>query len=168
LGDYHVQGGVYEVNNVTIEDMNATYHIFESGTGRYIAHAFAHYGTATLTNCVMTGATTIHEGYTPYDAGFPNKTKTVIDGGKYGSIYLWAQAHVKIVDATVDVIDSGAITAGNLGKLTIGAGAKIGTINLIRIDNYTPALVIEDGAEIGEITFDGKSYTVEEWLARQA
>jgi hypothetical protein len=110
----------------------------------------------------------VHEGYTPYDAGFVNGTKTVINGGKYGSIYLWTQAHVKIVDAEVDVIDSGAITASNLGKLTIGAGAKVGTINLIKVGSYTPALVIEDGAEIGEITFDGKSYTVEEWLARQS
>ena len=166
LGDYRVQGGVYEVNNVTVENMNATYHIFESGTGMYIAHAFAHYGTATLTNCVMTGATTIHEGYIPYDAGFPNKTKTVIDGGKYGSIYLWAQAHVKITNAEVDVIDSSAITSGNLGKLTIGAGTKVGTINLIKIGKYKPSLIIEEGAEVGEITFDGVSYTVEEWKAR--
>lgn len=166
LGDYHVQGGVYEVNNVTIENLNATYHIYESGTRRYIAHAFAHYGTATLTNCVMIGATTIHEGYTPYDAGFPNRTRTVIDGGKYGSIYLWAQAHVKITNAEVDVIDSSAISASNLGKLTIGAGAKVGTINLIKIGNYKPSLIIEEGAEIGEITFDGVSYTVEEWKAR--
>jgi hypothetical protein len=114
----------------------------------------------------MTGATTIHKGYTPYDAGFPNRTRTVIDGGKYGSIYLWAQANVKITNAEVDVIDSSAISASNLGKLTIGAGAKIGTINLIKIGKHVPALIIEEGAEIGEITFDGVSYTVEEWKAR--
>lgn len=169
VGNYGMKCGTVEVNNVIIENLEATYHIPEKGNKRNIAIAFSHTGAnATLTDCIMTGTTSVHEGYTPYDAGFVNGTKTVINGGKYGSIYLWAQAHVKIVDAEIDVIDSGAITAGNLGKLTIGAGAKIGTINLIRIDNYTPALVIEEGAEIGEITFDGKSYTVEEWLARQA
>jgi hypothetical protein len=70
-----------------------------------------------------------------------------------------------VVDAGtyIDIIDCDAITYNNLGKLTIKAGAKVGTINLTPKGSYKPALVIEDGAEIGEIIYKGVSYTVEEW-----
>jgi hypothetical protein len=74
---------------------------------------------------------------------------------------------VTINDAEIDVIDSYAIKASKLGSLTIGAGAKIGVINLYdHSAKYTSALlVIEEGAEIGEINYRGVTYTLEEWLA---
>jgi len=155
--------GNYTITNMVIEDLVATLAINNGGNN--IAAAFSHYGTATMTNCVMTGTTTEKTGFKPYDAAFVNGTKTTIVGGKYGVVYLANQAHVTITNSQVDVIDSCAITTKNLGKLTIGAGAKVGTINL-NPGKYTPALVIEDGAEVGAIVYQGVTYTVAEWQAR--
>jgi len=165
VGHHGQGGGNYTINSLVVENLVATLNI--NNCGNNIAAAFSHYGTATMTDCVMTGTTTLKDGYKPYDAAFVNGTKTTIDGGKYGTIYLANQAHVTITDAEIGVIDSCAITTRNLGKLTIGAGAKIGTINLLDAGKYdTDTLTIEDGAQVGEIIYKGVTYTQAEWLAR--
>ena len=158
-----VNRGTYTVENATIKDMEATLGVV-NGTDK-VAAAFAHYGTATLNNCVMTGTTTAKSGYTAYDAGFVNGTKTFINGGEYGSMYIWNQAHVTIKEAKVGTIVSSAITTSNLGKLTISAGTTVDTIKLVP-GKYTPAIVIEDGATVGKIIYKGVTYTQAEWLAR--
>ncbi len=164
VGHYGQGGGNYTINKLVVENLNATLNVNNGGNN--IAAAFSHYGNATMTDCVMTGTTTVKEGFKAYDAAFVNGTKTQIIGGKYGSVYLAHQAHVTISgDAEIDTIDSCAITTRNLGKLTISAGAKIGTINLIP-GSYTPALVIEDGAEVGAINYNGVTYSIAEWNAR--
>ena len=163
VGHYGQGGGNYTIDKLVVENLVATLAVNNGGNN--IAAAFSHYGNATMTNCVMTGTATIKDGFKPYDAAFVNGTKTTIDGGEYGTIYLAHQAHVTITNAEVGVIDSCAITTRNLGKLTIGAGAKIGTINLTP-GSYTPALVIEDGAEVGAIVYNGVTYTVAEWNGR--
>ena len=164
VGHYGVStGGNYAITNLTVKDLVATLAVNNGGNN--IAAAFSHYGNATLTNCVMTGTTTEKEGFKPYDAAFVNGTKTTINGGKYGKVYLAHQAHVTITGAEIAEIDSCAITTRNLGKLTIGAGAKIGTIYLTP-GSYTPSIVIEEGAEIGAIVYNGVTYTMTEWLAR--
>jgi hypothetical protein len=104
----------------------------------------------------MTGTTSLHDGYKPYDAAFVNKTQTTIYGGQYGTIYLSAQAMVTVEDgAVIDVIDSCAITSTSYGKLTIGEGAKVGTINLTPTGAYKPAIAIKAGAEVGTIVYEG-------------
>ena len=163
VGHYGQGGGDYTINKLVVENLVATLAINNGGNN--IAAAFSHYGNATMTDCVMTGTTTLKDGFKPYDAAFVNGTKTIINGGEYGTIYLAHQAHVTITNAEIDVIDSCAIATRNLGKLTIGAGAKIGTINLTP-GSYKPALVIEDGAEVGAIVYNGVTYTAAEWNAR--
>lgn len=158
-------GGTYVVTNVTITDLNCTFHVNNGGND--IAPAFSHYGTATLKDCVMTGSTTEKVGYKPYDAAFVNGTKTFIQGGKYGYIYMSHQAHVTLEEgADVDSIDCYSIISGGkaLGKLTVKAGAKVGTIYVLP-GGYKPSVVIEEGAEVGEIIYNGVSYTAEEWIA---
>lgn len=185
-GTYTEGGGTYTVKNVIIKNLIATLHI--NNGGNPIAPAFSHYGKATLKDCVMTGTTTKKVGYTPYDAGFVNGTTTFIEGGRYGNIYMSHQAHVTLTDVEVDTIDTYAIISGSkaLGKLTVGAGANVQTIN-VRPGGYKPSIaikagakvgqiiydgnnessiVIEEGAEVGEIIFNGVSYTLEEWRAR--
>ena len=162
-GGSYINKGTYTIENVTIKDMQATLGVV-NGTDK-VAAAFAHYGTATLNNCVMTGTTTAKSGYTAYDAGFVNGTKTFINGGEYGSMYIWSQAHVTIKDAKVGTIVSSAITTSNLGKLTISAGTTVDTIKLVP-GKYTPAIDIEDGATVGQIIYKGVTYTQAEWLAR--
>ena len=157
--------GNYTINKLVIEDLIATLSITNGGNN--IAAAFSHYGNATMTDCVMTGTTTLKDGYKPYDAAFVNGTKTNIVGGKYGNVYLANQAHVTVGNgAVIDTIDSYAITTKNLGKLVIGAGAKVGTINLYDTGKYKATLTIENGAEVGAIVYNGVTYTQAEWMAR--
>ena len=164
VGHYGVSTkGDYIITSLTVKDLVATLAVNNGGNN--IAAAFSHYGNATMTDCVMTGTSTEKEGFKPYDAAFVNGTTTNIVGGKYGVIYLAHQAHVTITGAEIETIDSCAITAKNLGKLTIGAGAKIGTINLTP-GSYNPSIVIEEGAEVGAIVYNGVTYTVAEWNAR--
>jgi hypothetical protein len=188
IGDYSQGGGTYIAKNLTIENLIATYHVWNKPDA--VAPAFCQYGTATLKDCVMTGTTTKKEGFTPYDAGFPNRSTTFIEGGRYGNVYVWNQAHVTVNDAVIDNIDSCAInymSGGRpLGKLTLGDGAKVGTLRLtpggyrpsvliqagaevdllIYNGDKDPTIVIEEGATIGEIIYKNQSYTLEEWRAR--
>ncbi len=164
VGHYGVGGGNYTVNNLTVKDFTSTLAVND---GQYkVSAAFAHYGNATLNDCVITGTKTVDASATAYDAGFVNKTNTIINGGEFGSMYVWGQAHVTINDAKVGTIDSGAITTRNYGMLTIGAGAEVDTINIVCADKYTPALTIETGAKVGKIVYKGVTYTQAEWLAR--
>ena len=189
IGHHKEGGGTYVVNNLSVKNVNATLCIYNVDDP--VAAAFTSYGKATLTDCVMTGTITNREGFTAYDAGFVNGTKTCIKGGEYGSIYVWHQAHVTINNAQIDHIRSAAITTSNLGKLTVGAGADIGTICLAP-DTYAPSLVvknaavvdiidlteivkpnkvnitIEDGATVGAFVDNGVEYaTLDAWKAAQ-
>ena len=184
-GETGIRGkGNYTVNNLVIKDLEATLVVNNSGFN--VAGAFAHYGTATLNNCVMTGTTCAVEGYEPYDATFVNSTKTTINGGEYGKVFLSSHAQVTINDAEVDTIDSNAHNAAKVGRLIIEEGSTVGTINLIP-GIYTPVLtvkagatvdtityngsdltkfVIEDGASVDSIIYNGETYTLEQWRKR--
>ena len=183
-GDHIDGGGTYTIENITIDNLISTLHIPNGDA--FIAPAFCHYGKATMKNCVMIGTTTKKVGYTPYDAAFVNGTKTFIEGGRYGSIYMSHQSHLTLNDVEVDNIDTYAIKNGNLGKLTVSTGAKVHTINMLQ-GGYKPSLVveagaeigqiiyngsraseiiIEDGAIIGEIILNGESLTLEQWFAK--
>lgn len=156
VGDYHHTGGTYLVEDLIIEDLSATYHV--KNEADYVAPAFGAYGTTTLRNCIMTGTTTKHTGYRPYDAGFPHDTTNFIEGGKYGSIYLWHRAYVTITGAKVDIIDSAAISYSTKlsGRLTIGDGAEVGTINLTP-GSFKPNALIQAGAKVGKLVYTGEN-----------
>lgn len=159
-------GGNYTINNLVIENLVGSF--YSTNGGNKIVSAFAHYGNAVLTDCVMTGITTQHTGYKPYDAVFVNGTTTKIIGGKYGVVYVAHQGGV-IIDggAVIDIIDDYAIKAGP-GNLTIKKDVKIGTINLYDYSaSYLAYKVfkIEAGAQVGAIVYNGQTYTVEQWLA---
>ena len=156
--------GTYTINKLNVNGLVATLAVNNGGNN--IAAAFSHYGNATMTDCVMTGTTTLKEGFKPYDAAFVNGTTTSVVGGEYGYVYLANQAKVTITGAKISAIDSYAISTRNLGKLVIGAGAEIGTIYLYDTGNYPATLTIEEGAQVGSIVYKGVTYTVAEWLAR--
>lgn len=164
FGHHGQAKGVYSAKNLTITDMTATLCVNEGGNN--ISAAFSQYGTATLTDCVMTGTVSAKSDYTAYDAAFSNGTSTTIEAGEFGKIYLAAQAHVTINEAEVDTITSCAITTNNLGMLTIGAGTHVGTINLTPTGTYQPALTIENGAKVDAIIYKGVTYTQDAWINR--
>ena len=163
IGHYGMGGGTYIAENITIRNLTTTLAVIDGANK--VTTAFAHYGTAELNDCVMTGTISGKDGYKAYDAGFVNGTTTTINGGEYGSMYIWSQAHVTIKNAKVGTIDTTAITTNNLGMLTIGSGTIVDTINVIPAGTYKPALTIEDGATVGKIIYKGNTYTVEQWKA---
>lgn len=153
-----------EANNFNVLDVNVFNGVKNNKDKMSIA-VYA-YGTTTLNDCVMMGTTSEAEGYEVYDIGFVNRSTGTVNGGKYGSMYIWSQAHVTINDAEVDRIVCSTITTRNLGMLTIGEGTHVGTIDLTTggYTQYKPALTIEEGAIVDEIIYRGVSYTQEEWL----
>ena len=85
------------VDNVSTIGLNVTNGI-KNGTDK-ISIGVAGYGNLTLNNCTMVGTTTTADGYIVHDAGFTNGSKVTINGGQYGSLYVWSQSHVTIYDA---------------------------------------------------------------------
>lgn len=83
--DEKTKASIYTVENLVVEDMTAT--LCVNNGGENIGAAFAHYGTATLKDCVMNGTVAAKEGDTAYDASFVNGTDTTIDGGEYGRVW---------------------------------------------------------------------------------
>lgn len=152
-----------ELNNVTIRDLEVTNGVYNHKDT--ISNGVYAYGNTVLNNCTMQGTTSVAEGFNVYDIGFVNKSVSTINGGTYGSIYVWSQAHLTINNATVDTIDCATITTRNLGMLTIGAGTHVGTINLTTAgySQYKPALTIQEGAIVDEIIYNGTTYTQYEW-----
>lgn len=166
LGHYGVGGGDYVADNLKIQNLASTLAI--GNNGNTLAPAFSQYGNATLNNCVMTGATAADASATAYDAAFINSTVTNINGGEYGKIYVYEHAKVTIKDAKVDLIESYAMVKNGWGQLVIGEGAVVDTINLNKTSGiYDATLTIEPGATVGQINYDGVTYTQAEWMALQ-
>ena len=166
VGDYFQGGGSYTVNNVTVKDLVST--LANGDKGFTLACGFAHYGNATLNDCVMTGTTNMIDGAMPVDLGCVNGTTTVINRGEYGTIYCWSNAIVTIDGAEVDTLYvspiNGSVTvkAGTaIEKLVVDYGTSAGNVTQARLQK----LVIEEGATVNEIVYAGNSYTVETWNA---
>ena len=171
-----------ELNNVNITNVKV---VSLSGG---IAPAAVVYGKATLNNVNIYGTTRSELENSPSDPYWPiydlaavNSSNTTINGGKIGSIYLWAKAVMTISNAEVDVIDT-LTTTGHLEiangttvnrinmngnntykpDVTIKAGATVKTLDLTKVTNITD-IVIEDGATVETIiTADGEM-TLSAW-----
>ena len=164
VGDYFQGGGSYTVNNVTVKDLVST--LATGDKGFTLACGFAHYGNATLNDCVMTGTTNMIDGAMPVDLGCVNGTTTVINRGEYGTIYCWSHAVVTIDGAEVDTLyvspikGSVTVKAGTaIEKLVVDYGTSAGNVTQARLQK----VVIEDGAIVNEIVYAGNTYTVETW-----
>ena len=173
-----------ELNNVNITNVKV---VSLSGG---IAPAAVVYGKATLNNVNIYGTTRSELENSPSDPYWPiydlaavNSSNTTINGGKIGSIYLWAKAVMKISNAEVDVIDT-LTTTGHLEiangttvnrinmngnnsynpDVTIKAGATVKTLDLTKVTNLTD-IVIEDGATVETILTSGGEMTLDAWKA---
>lgn len=160
VGDHDVKpSGNYTVNNLVIEDMCTTHTVKD---GIYVAHAFGAYGTTTLNNCIMKGTTVMDATANAYDIGCPNNSSTTINGGEYGKLYGWSWSNVTIYGAKVGTIDSRAWQGA--GTMVIGAGTTVDIINVYPVNKKTSHLVIEPGASVGIINYNGTTYTMDEWI----
>lgn len=153
-----------ELKNVTLENIK-TFGSYANKEKNVSCAAWV-YGTAVLNDCTMKGTTS---GNTDTniccDVGFVNKSNATVSGGSFDSIYIYEQAHVTIENARVGKIVTGAITAYDLGCLTIKSGTTVDAIEINCSDSFTPALVIEDGATVSSIIYKGTTYTQAAWLA---
>lgn len=164
MGDYSIGGGDYVANNLVVKDLVST--LANGDKGFTLACGFAHYGNATLNDCVMTGTTAMIDGAMAVDAGFVNGTTTTVNGGKYGTIYCWSHANVTIDDAEIDTIyvspikGNVTIKAGTvIDKLVVDYGTSAGNVTKARLEK----LVIEEGTTINEIVYVGNTYTIDTW-----
>lgn len=125
----------------------------------------------------------------PVDIGVRNESDAVVNGGTYDTFFAWTHAVVDIHGADIGTLYCGTcdstdhswmtIHSGTTidsiicceprcpyGRLeysttmTIKAGAKIGSIQLVSTD--VEFLIIESGAQVGKITCEGVEYTYEE------
>jgi hypothetical protein len=160
VGDHGVKpSGNYTVNNLVIENMCTTHTVND---GIRVAHAFGAYGTTTLNNCIMKGTTVMDATANVYDIGCPNNSSTIINGGEYGKLYGWTSSNVTIYGAKIGTIDSRAWQGA--GTMDIGAGTTADIINVYPVNKKTSHLVIEPGASVGIINYNGTTYTMDEWI----
>ena len=153
-----------------------------------IAPAAVIYGNATLNNVNIYGTTrselenSASDPYWPiYDLAAVNSTNTTINGGKIGSIYLWAKAVMTINNAEIDLIDTltttGHLEIGNgttvkrinmngtnayKPDVTIKSGAKVEVLDLTKVTNLTD-IIVEDGATVNTILTTDGEMTLVEW-----
>lgn len=164
LGMYGETAGTYTANNLVVEDVVST--LANGDKGFLLGCGFAHYGTATLNNCKMTGTTSMVDGVIPVDAGFVNDTTTTINDGEYGTIYCWSRAIVTINDAEVDYIYA---APNSKGKLTIAEGTHVGTLNIARGTMKETSLKIKNiviNGTVDNVIYEGATYTWDEWIAK--
>ena len=165
IGHYGMGGGEYVAKNVKIENLEST--LANGDKGFVLGCGFAHYGNAVLNDCVMTG-TTAKDGVMPVDLGCVNSTTTTINGGEYGTVYCWSHAIVTVNGAEIDTLQAAPIK----GTVTIKAGSHVETIKVDygNLSTYATAanlakIVVEDGATVGAIVYNGTTYTVADWNA---
>jgi hypothetical protein len=144
--------------------------------------------TGTTTVCTHDNKGVPHD-YIPCDLGIRNESDAVINGGYYGTIFAWTHAVVEIYDAMVDKLYCGTCDSTKHSWMTIGAGtyiekvicceprkpygtkeysttmtikagAKVGSIELVSTD--VEFLIIEEGAIVNAIYHQGTRYTYEE------
>lgn len=131
-----------EFNNVNIVGVDVV------SLSSNIAPAAVVYGKAVLNNTNIYGtklsALDTYPRWAVYDFAAVNSSNTTINGGKYGSMYLWAKAVMTINNAEVDVIDN-LITTGHL---EIGDGSIVNRINMNGTNAYKPDVTVKAGATV--------------------
>lgn len=166
VGHYGMGGGNYTLNNVKIENLAST--LANGDKGFTLGCAFMSFGNATLNDCVMTGTTAVQDGVMPVDLGCGQDLVTNINRGEYGTIYCWSKSTVTINGAEVNTI----YTAPSSGSLTIKAGTHVSTINVdygtvtgLATNEHLAKIIIEDGAQVDAIVFNGETYSQADWVA---
>lgn len=153
------------LNNVTCTDLVVSNTIKDHDN--YVSVGTCMYGQSTLNNCRMTGTTTVatvhfdgtpHD-YTPVDLGIPNASDAVINGGEYGSMYLWTHAVVTLNDVKVGRIICSCCNSTNHSNLTLGAGSTVDRIDASQPAKYGSRLIIEEGATVGELNLVNASFS---------
>lgn len=153
------------LNNVTCTDLVVSNTIKDHDV--FVSVGTCMYGNSVLNNCRMTGTTTVatvhfdgtpHD-YTPVDLGVPNECDAVINGGEYGSMYLWTHAVLTINNAKVGRIICSCCNSTKHSNLTVAAGTTVDVIDCTQPARYGSRLIIEKGATVGELNLVNASFS---------
>jgi hypothetical protein len=117
------------------------------------------YGNTTLTDCEIYG-TKSSSGASVFDVVASNGVFTAYDS-KIGSIFMDEETTMVDIrgDSKVDYIES----VGNADERYIFIRAGSHVKDIVAEENTN--IVIEKGAQVDAIVYNGVTYTVEEWLA---
>lgn len=159
---YHNYNNI--LNDVTCNDLVVSNTIKDHDV--FVSVGTCVYGESVLNNCRMTGTTTVatvhfdgtpHD-YTPVDLGVPNECDCVINGGEYGSMYLWTHAVVDLNAVKVGTIITSTCNSTNHANLTVGDGTTVDYIYCTQPAKYGSRLIITEGATVGELHLVNASF----------
>ena len=161
-----------ELDNVTVDNLTINGKWAIKNNKRYIAIAAFFYGQNVLKNCTfknvkIDGPKDSNDDYINqngyvvddyFDCAFVNLAESVIDGGEYGRIYNYEHAKTTITgDAHIaEIVTATFKEMGGYLKIEGGTVDKI-TVNPTFHGSYQPTIVIEAGATVTEIDFNGKT-----------
>ena len=119
-------------------------------------------GKSELKNCVIKNSVCINPAALAVDLSVVNTSECTIDKSEIGKLHVYEHAQATITNSTIDIIYSAPLDTHNGGKLVIGPGCNIGTIEVIKVTSTSiPKIEIQAGATVGTINFYGQRATAE-------
>lgn len=119
-------------------------------------------GKSELKNCVIKNSVCINPAALAVDLSVVNTSECTIDKSEIGKLHVYEHAQATITNSTIDIIYSAPLDTHNGGKLVIGPGCNIGTIEVIKVTSTSiPNIEIQAGATVGTINFYGQRATAE-------
>lgn len=119
-------------------------------------------GKSELKNCVIKNSVCINPAALAVDLSVVNTSECTIDSSEIGKLHVYEHAQATITNSTIDIIYSAPLDTHNGGKLVIGPGCNIGTIEVIKVTSTSiPKIEIQAGATVGTINFYGQRATAE-------
>lgn len=119
-------------------------------------------GKSELKNCVIKNSVCVNPAALAVDLSVVNTSECTIDKSEIGKLHVYEHAQATITNSTIDIIYSAPLDTHNGGKLVIGPGCNIGTIEVIKVTSTSiPKIEIQAGATVGTINFYGQRATAE-------
>lgn len=175
----YISFGVYNtgtpnnfLENVSIENLTINSEWGIKNNDRCIAFGAFFYGNNQLKNCTLKGTKIdgpknvdgkyinqndlVMDDY--FDCAFVNLAKSTIVGGEYGRIYNYEHAQTTVTgDAHIfEIVTATFKNQGGYLRIEAGTVDKI-TVNPTFHSSYQPIIIIEAGATVKEIDFNGKT-----------
>ena len=189
FGEYRDKGNYVEfrndLNNVTFTDMVVSHSVGIANveTVDYMAPLVFLRGVSTLTNCSITGTTSIApdkldynkttQPVLPYDCGVPNNCVATFENCTVDRLYAWSHSQITLNNSTLKYIRCSTHKKSySSAHLTIGPGTvvdeivvsssglakfvKIDGVKTLTADPWSPSLIIKAGATVKKLDYNGR------------
>ena len=189
MGEYRDKGNyVSFTNNMT--NVKAENMVVSHPTGitnvepiDYMAPLFFLRGVTTLTNCKITGTTSVApdridyngnvQKVLPYDCGVPNKCKATFIDCEIDRVYAWSHSQITVKGSKIKYIRCSTHNqSDSKAHLTIDTGSEIDEIvvsstgtakyetiddkKTLTADNWSPSLIIKAGARVKRLDMNNR------------